>query len=170
MIGSKIDLRFSIEGRSFISEAGLHNIPSGEIFTGPIENSANGWVHFNFPSVRSGNEVQGVRLKFEEGRVVEAVADKGEAFLNTILDTDEGARYLGEFGIGTNSKIEQFTKQILFDEKMGGTIHLAMGMGYPDTGSVNKSAVHWDFICDMRDGGKIFVDDELFYDSGKFLV
>ena len=109
-------------------------------------------------------------MHFEEGKVVKATAEKNEDFLISTIDTDEGARYLGEFAIGTNDGIKRFTKSILFDEKMGGTMHMALGAGYPETGSVNKSSVHWDMICDMRDGGKIWVDDELFYDSGRFLL
>ncbi|MGF1507034.1 MAG: aminopeptidase, partial [Anaerolineae bacterium] len=118
----------------------------------------------------SGREGNGGQIKFEEGRVVEATADKGEDFLLSVLDTDEGSRTLGEFAIGTNRQIQDFTRSILFDEKIGGTVHMAVGAGYPDTGSVNKSAVHWDMICDMRDGGEIIVDGELFYKDGEFQI
>jgi aminopeptidase len=145
-------------------------MPSGEIFTGPVEDSVNGWVRFTYPAIQNGREVSGVELEFEQGQVVKASAKKNEAFLLSMLDTDAGARYLGEFAVGTNNGIDRFTKSILFDEKIGGTIHMAVGAGYPETGSKNKSSIHWDMICDMRDGGKIWVDDELFYDSGRFLV
>jgi len=168
--GPNIDLQLSIAERTFINSDGKHNMPSGEIFTGPVENSANGWVRFSYPAIVSGREVTGIELRFEEGKVVEASAEKNEGFLLTTLDTDDGARYLGEFAVGTNDGIDRFTKSILYDEKIGGTIHMALGRGYPETGSKNVSAIHWDMICDMRDGGKIWVDGELFYDSGKFVI
>lgn len=168
--GPNADLRLSIDGRTFINSDGKRNMPSGEIFTGPVEDSVNGWVRFTYPAIYGGREVDGVELRFENGKVVDASARKNEAFLISVLDTDEGARYLGEFAVGTNNGIDRFTKSILYDEKIGGTIHMAVGRGYPETGSENVSAVHWDMICDMRDGGKIWVDDELFYDSGKFTI
>jgi aminopeptidase len=170
VLGDNADLRLSIEGRTFINSDGVHNMPSGEIFTGPVEDSVEGWVRFTYPAVTSGREVEGVELVFEKGRVVSASATKNEAFLLSTLDTDEGARYLGEWAIGTNSKIQRFTKNILFDEKIGGTIHMAVGSGYPETGSRNKSAIHWDMICDMRGGGTIAADGEVFYRSGEFLI
>jgi aminopeptidase len=166
--GPNIDLRLSIAGRTFVNSDGHHNMPSGEIFTGPVEDSVEGWVRFSYPAVTHGREVEGIELRFERGRVVAASARKNEAFLLSQLDADEGARYLGEWAIGTNDQIDRFVKNILFDEKIGGTIHMAVGAGYPETGSRNKSAVHWDMICDMRHGGQIFVDGELFYDSGRF--
>ncbi len=168
--GPNADLRLSIEGRVFINADGKKNMPSGEIFTGPVEDSVEGWVRFTYPAVTAGREVEGIELTFEKGRVVKASARKNEDYLLKTLDTDEGARYLGEFAIGTNFRINRFIKNILFDEKIGGTIHLALGAGYPETGSRNHSAVHWDMICDMRDGGQILVDGELFYDSGEFKV
>lgn len=168
--GPHVDLTLSIEGRTFINSDGRRNMPSGEIFTGPVEESVNGWVRFTYPAIYSGREVEGVELQFEAGKVVSAHARKNEAFLHSVLDTDPGARYLGEFAIGTNDGINRFTKSILFDEKIGGTIHMAVGAGYPETGSHNRSTVHWDMICDMRDGGQIWVDDALFYDSGRFLI
>lgn len=168
--GTNVDLTLSIAGRSFVNSDGRRNMPCGEIFTGPVEESVNGWVRFTYPAIYSGREVEGVELKFENGRVVQASAQKNETFLHSVLDTDAGARYLGEFAIGTNHNIRQFTRQILFDEKIGGTIHMAVGGGYPETGSKNHSAVHWDMICDMRDGGQIWVDDELFYENGRFLI
>ncbi len=168
--GPHVDMKLSIEGRSFINSDGRKNMPSGEIFTGPVEDSAEGWVHFTYPAVLQGREVTGVELRFEQGRVVEAKAEKNEEFLLSMLDSDPGARYLGEWAIGTNKKIDRFIKNILFDEKIGGTIHMALGAGIPETGSKNKSAIHWDMICDMRDGGQIFVDGELFYDSGEFMI
>lgn len=168
--GPYVDLRLSIAGRSWVNSNGRKNMPSGEIFTGPVEESVQGWVKFSYPAIYAGREVEGIELRFADGRVVAASAQKNEAFLLNTLDTDAGARYLGEFAIGTNNGIKQFTKSILFDEKIGGTIHMAVGNGYPETGSKNKSAIHWDMICDMRDGGKIWVDGDLFYEAGRFLV
>ncbi|MFW5941026.1 MAG: aminopeptidase [Chloroflexota bacterium] len=168
--GPNVDLSLSIEERTFINSDGKRNMPSGEIFTGPVEESVNGWIEFTYPAIYGGREVEGIRLRFEEGQVVEATARKNEAFLLEQLDTDEGSRYVGEFALGTNKGIDRFTKSILFDEKIGGTIHMAVGAGYPETGSKNDSAIHWDMICDMRDGGQIWVDDELFYESGRFLI
>ncbi|NDJ51874.1 MAG: aminopeptidase [Chloroflexi bacterium] len=166
--GENIDLTLSIAGRSFINADGRRNLPDGEIFTGPVEDSVNGWVRFTYPAIYNSREVDGVELTFEEGKVVKATAAKGEDYLNSVLDTDDGARYLGEFAIGTNSHIQQFTRNILFDEKIGGTVHMAVGASYPDTGGKNQSAVHWDMICDMRSGGEIQVDGELFYKDGGF--
>jgi aminopeptidase len=168
--GSNADLTLSVEGRPFINSDGKQNMPSGEVFTGPVEDSAEGWVRFSYPAVNDGYEVEGVELHFEKGKVVRASATKNEEYLLTMLDTDEGSRFLGEFAIGTNEKINRFIKKILFDEKIGGTMHMAIGQGYPITGSVNSSAIHWDFICDMRDGGQIFADGELFYESGEFKI
>ncbi|MEW5957296.1 MAG: aminopeptidase [Chloroflexota bacterium] len=168
--GHNIDLELSIAGRKFINAAGTCNFPDGEIFTGPVEDSANGWVRFTYPAYYRSNEVVGVALTFENGLVTEARAEKNEDFLTGLLDGNTGARRLGEFAIGTNTDIQRFTGSILFDEKIGGTVHLALGQGYPETGSVNTSAVHWDMICDMRDGGEIRVDGELFYENGRFLV
>lgn len=168
--GPHADLTLSIAGRAFINSDGRRNMPSGEIFTGPVEESVNGWVQFTYPAIYQGQEVDGIELRFDAGKVVEATAKKGAATLHSALDTDAGARFLGEFAIGTNDGIDRFTKSILFDEKIGGTFHLAVGAGYPETGSRNRSAIHWDMICDMRDGGQIWVDDELFYDSGRFLL
>ncbi|MEE9513929.1 MAG: aminopeptidase [Anaerolineales bacterium] len=168
--GPNVDLTLSIKDRVFMNSDGVNNMPDGEIDTSPIEDSVEGWIRFTYPAIRQGKEVEGVELKFEKGKVVEASAEKNQDFLISILDTDGGARYLGEFAIGTNKRINRFIKNILFDEKIGGTIHMALGFGYPETGSVNKSAIHWDMICDMRDGGQIFADGELFYESGEFKV
>lgn len=168
--GPNVDLQLSIDGRTFVNANGRNNMPDGEIFTGPVENSVNGWVRFTYPAIHAGREVEGIELWFEQGKVVKATARKNQEFLLSMLDTDAGARYLGEFAIGTNYGIGRFSKSILFDEKIGGTIHMAVGGGYPETGSQNKSAVHWDMICDMRQGGQIWVDGELFYESGQFLL
>ena len=164
------DLTMSVKGRKWINCAGTENFPDGEIFTGPIENSAEGFIRYTYPAVYGGREVEDVRLEFRKGKVVKETASKNQKYLTDMLNMDKGARFIGEFAIGTNYDIKRFSRNTLFDEKIGGTIHMALGNGYPETGSVNKSAVHWDMICEMRDGGKIWVDDELFYDSGRFLI
>jgi len=170
VVGPETDLRLSIAGRTFINSDGKHNMPSGEVFTGPVEDSIEGHVYFSYPAIHQGREVVGVRLWFEGGKVVKATAEKNEDFLLQTLDTDAGSRYVGEFAIGTNKGITQFTRQILFDEKIGGSFHMAVGAGYPETGSKNESAIHWDMICDLRDGGEIWVDDELLYKNGEFVI
>lgn len=164
------DLTLSIEGRKFINSDGKKNMPSGEVFTGPVEDSANGWVAFNYPAIRGGREVEGVRLEFKDGKVTQASAKKNADYLLTQLDSDAGARYLGEFAIGTNYGITRFTKSILYDEKIGGSFHMAVGAGYPETGSVNKSSIHWDFICDIQTDSEIHVDGELLYKDGQFQI
>lgn len=164
------DLTLSIEGRPFVNCACKVNVPDGEVFTSPVENSANGYVHFTYPTLYEGYEVSNVRLEFKDGKAVKASADKNEEFLNKKLDTDPGARFLGEFAIGTNEQIDRFTGQILFDEKIGGSFHMALGHGYPESLTENDSAIHWDMICDLRKGGAITVDGQLFYQNGKFMV
>jgi aminopeptidase len=168
--GPNIDMTLSIAGRTFINSDGRRNMPSGEIFTGPVEDSASGWVRFTYPAIRGGQEVEGVELEFEQGKVVQARANKNQAYLLSQLDSDAGARYLGEFAIGTNYGIQRFTKSILYDEKIGGTLHMALGAGYPETGSANQSSIHWDFICDMRQDSQILVDGQLFYKNGEFQI
>jgi aminopeptidase len=168
--GPNVDLQLSIEGRTFINSDGHHNMPSGEIFTGPVENSVNGWMRFDYPSIVGGRAVKGIELTFENGCVVEAHAEENDELLQAQLNTDSGSRYLGEFAIGTNFGIQRFTGSILFDEKIGGTVHVAIGKGYPETGSKNDSAVHWDMICDMRNDSEMHVDGELFYKNGAFVV
>lgn len=162
-------LTFNIGGRKWINCDGTMNFPDGEIFTSPVEDSMNGHVRFSYPAIFMNREVEDVELTFENGRVVSAKAQKEEAFLNEILNTDEGAKAVGEFAIGTNYNIKRFTKNTLFDEKIGGTIHIAVGSSVGDTGGKNKSAIHWDMICDMHDG-KIFADGELFYKNGKWII
>jgi len=170
LIGPETDLRLSIAGRVFINCDGHENMPDGEVFTGPVEDSVEGHVFFSYPAIYRGREVTGVRLWFEGGRVVKASAEKNEDFLLQTLDTDGGSRRVGEFAIGTNAGITRFTRQILFDEKINGSFHMALGAGYPETGSQNESAIHWDMICDLRDGGEIRVDDELLYEDGRFVI
>lgn len=168
--GQDIDLRLSIEGRTWINSDGRRNFPSGEIFTGPVEDSVNGTIRFSFPVVTAGRQIEDIRLRFENGKVVEASAAKNEEYLIQQLDTDAGSRFLGEFAFGTNFDITTFTRNILFDEKIGGTVHMAVGLGYPETGSKNKSAIHWDMIADLRDGGVVTVDGDPFLKDGVFVV
>jgi aminopeptidase len=154
------DLRLRVDGRTWINSDGKHNMPSGEVFTGPLEDSANGTIRFAIPSSPTGLEVADIRLTFAEGRVVEASAERGDEYLQAALQTDAGARFLGEIGIGTNVGIDRPTGSIMLDEKMAGTVHLALGRSYPVTGGTNQSALHWDMICDLRDGGRLSVDGE----------
>ena len=170
LTGPDTDLKLSIQDRVWINADGRKNFPDGEIFTAPIEDSVEGHISYTFPAVYQGREVDGVRLRFAGGRVVDATAAKNEAFLHQMLDADEGARRVGEFAIGTNPGIQRFSKNILFDEKIGGTVHLALGKGYPDTGSQNDSAIHWDMICDLRQGGSITVDGATFARNGEILI
>jgi aminopeptidase len=154
------DLALDVSGRTWINSDGRRNMPSGEVFTGPVESSAEGRIRFTVPTSPSGVDVAGVELEFREGRVVGARAERGEDFLRAMLATDDGASRLGELGIGTNRGIDRATGEILLDEKIGGTVHLAIGRSYPETGGVNESAVHWDLICDLRDGGRLTADGE----------
>ncbi len=170
LVGPGTDLTFSIEGRPGIKCDGHNNMPDGEVFYAPIENSANGYITYDFPAIRMGKEVNDIRLEFKDGKVVDATASKNEDFLISCLDTDEGARFIGEFGIGVNYGIQKFTKDILFDEKIGGTIHLALGRAYPESGGTNVSAIHWDMIKDLRKDGKIILDGKVVAENGKFLI
>ena len=170
IVAEGTDLRLGIAGRHFIPCDGEHNMPDGEFFTGPIEDSVEGEVSFHLPATIGGREVAGVRLRFEAGKVVDATAERGEEYLISMLDTDEGARRLGELGIGTNFGIEHGTRSILLDEKIGGTIHLAVGASYPESGGTNESAVHTDLVCDLRRGGRLEVDGEVLQQDGAFAV
>ncbi len=164
------DITLGVAGRTWVPCVGDRNMPDGEFFTGPVEDSVEGEISFSFPAVYGGREVAGVRLRFEAGKVVDASAERGEEFLHEMLDTDDGARRLGELGIGTNYGITDATREILLDEKIGGSVHMAIGMSYPETGGTNSSAVHWDMVCDLRQGGSITVDGEQLQKDGKFLV
>ena len=169
MKGENVDLNLSIEGRTFLSSAGNQNFPDGEIYTSPVEESVNGWARFSYPAIFDGNEVEDIELWFEDGKVIKEKAGKNQDLLTSLLDTDPGSRYLGEWGIGTNYGITRFTKNMLFDEKMGGTIHLALGLGFPEAGGSNESGLHWDMLCDMTDS-EINVDGDLFYKDGKMVI
>jgi aminopeptidase len=164
------DIRLGIAGRKFIPCDGRNNMPDGEFFTGPVEDSVEGEVSFHLPAVIGGREVSGVKLRFEAGKVVEASADRGEEYLIKLLDTDEGARRLGELGIGTNYGIDRGTREVLLDEKIGGTVHMAVGRSYPESGGENESAVHTDLVCDLRLGGKLEADGVVMQEDGRFVV
>ena len=168
--GPDTDLRLSVEGRTWMNADGKRNFPDGEIFTAPVEDSVEGTIRYSFPAIHGGREVEDVRLWFEGGKVVKATAGRNKEFLQQMLQSDEGAVRIGEFAFGTNFGIDRFTRNILFDEKIGGTIHIALGAGYPETGSKNESAIHWDMICDLREGGQVTVDGEPFLKDGKFVV
>ena len=164
------DLHLGIADRTFMPADGKENFPDGEIFTGPIESETRGHIAFSFPAIYGGQVVDGIRFEFEGGRVVHASAEKNEAYLLEMLDTDPGARVLGELGIGTNYGIDTYMGETLLDEKIGGTVHLAIGASYPETGGVNESAIHWDMVCDLRRGGRITVDGDVLLEDGRFLV
>jgi len=156
--GERTDLTLSVAGRTWVNSDGRRNMPSGEVFTGPVETSAEGRIRFAIPTSPRGVEVSGIELEFREGRVVAARADRGDEVLQAMLATDDGARVLGEIGIGTNFGVDRVIGSTLVDEKMGGTVHLALGRSYPETGGTNESAIHWDMICDLREGGRLSAD------------
>jgi aminopeptidase len=168
--GDGTDIKLGIEDRPFETAAGDYNLPDGEVFTGPVEDQTQGVVTFTYPAMEAGRRVEGIRLEFDQGRVVKARAQTNEDFLIATLDTDPGARVLGELGIGTNYGISAFTGSALLDEKIGGTIHLALGASYPETGGRNQSAIHWDMVCDLRKGGRITVDGQPLMEDGQLLV
>lgn len=163
------DLTLRTEGRTWINCAGKMNFPDGEVFTGPIEDSVNGHIKFSYPGIFSGKEIEDIELTFKDGKVINAKAKVGQNLLDAMLETDGGARYVGEFAVGTNMGIDTFTKNMLFDEKMGGTIHLALGASIAKSGGKNISGIHWDMLCDME-GGEIFADGELIYKDRKFII
>ncbi len=173
IVGPDTDLRLSVTGRTFRNSDGQRNFPSGEFFTSPIEDSAEGTIRYTIPSSVNGHFVSDIRLRFERGRVVEASAEQGGEFLREMLAMDEGASRLGEFAFGNNLGIQRPTRNILFDEKIGGTVHLALGASYAECGGKNESALHWDMICDLRaaaGGGEVYVDDTLFLKDGKLML
>lgn len=170
VVAEDTDLTMMVEGRHWINCDGEENFPDGEIFTSPLENSAEGVVRYTFPVIYRKREATDVRLRFKSGKVVEAKAAKGEDYLHSMLDIDEGARRIGEFSFGTNYEIEQFTKNTLFDEKIGGTIHIALGASLPESGGENVSALHWDMVCDLRKDGEVYGDEKLIYKQGRFLI
>ena len=164
------DLKLNVKGRKWINCAGTENFPDGEVFTSPVENSAEGYIRYSFPAVYGGREVEDVRLEFKKGKVVAESAGKNQDYLTAMLNMDKGARFLGEFAIGTNYQIKRFSKNILFDEKIGGTCHLAVGQGIPETGGKNQSGLHWDMVCDLKKNSQITADGKVIYKNGKFTI
>ncbi|MFX1337149.1 MAG: aminopeptidase [Promethearchaeota archaeon] len=169
IVGEGTDIKMSVKGRKWENCNGKKNLPDGEIFTGPVENSINGQISFSFPGIYQSREIEGIVLKFKNGKVIKGTAKKGQELLETILKIP-GAERVGELAFATNYNMKKFVKNMLFDEKIGGTIHMALGNGWPETGSENRSAIHWDCLCDMREEGQIFADGNLIYEKGKFLV
>jgi aminopeptidase len=170
ILGPDTDLRVGVEGRSWLAADGRYNLPDGEVFTSPLETETEGEIRYTFPAVYHGREVEDVRLRFEGGRVVEAEAARGDDYLQSLLEMDAGARVLGEVAFGLNYEIDRFTRNILFDEKIGGTMHLALGSGFPQSGGRNTSGLHWDMICDLRREGEVHADGELIWKNGRFLA
>ena len=168
--GHNVDLKFQVKGRKWISCHGTENFPDGEIFTCPLEDSMQGFVNYSFPAHYDGRAVENVRLEFKDGRVVKESADKNLDFLRTMLNVDKGGRRVGEFAIGTNYQIKRSTGNTLFDEKIGGTCHLAVGASIPEAGGTNQSAIHWDMVCDLKKDGEIEADGKVIYRKGKFLI
>src|SRR5436190_1511552 len=169
IVADGTDLRLSTEGRTWISSKGRENFPDGEVFTGPVETSVEGQIRFSYPAIFNGREVEDVRLRFEGGEVVEATATRGQEFLREMIAMDDGARGVGEFAFGLNDAITTFTRDKLYDDKIGGTVHLALGTAYPETGGLNRSALHWDMVCDLRSGSEVYADGEVVYRDGRFL-
>lgn len=169
IVSEGTDIMIGIKGRKWINCDGKQNFPDGEIFTSPLENNINGYITFSFPGIFAGRQIEGIKLEVKDGKVINATAKKGEELLKSLLETDEGSSFFGEVAIGTNYGIKDFTSNMLFDEKIGGTVHMAIGDSMPEAGGKNKSSLHWDMLCDMRNGGKIYADGELFYENGKFI-
>jgi aminopeptidase len=169
IVAEGTDLRLGVGGRTWVASRGTHNFPDGEVFTGPVETSVQGEIAFTFPAGFQGRVVEGVRLRFDRGEVVAAEAECGQAFLEEMLGLDPGARRVGEFAFGMNDAVGGFTLNTLFDEKIGGTVHLALGKSYPETGGRNESALHWDLVCDLRERSEVYADGELVYRDGCFL-
>jgi aminopeptidase len=169
VVADGTDLTLGIGGRTWVRASGEENFPDGEVYTAPLETSVDGQIRFTYPAVFQGREVDDVRLRFEGGEVVEATAERGEEFLHEMIAIDDGARRAGEFAFGLNDAVTKFTRNILFDEKIGGTVHVALGTAYPESGGVNRSALHWDMICDLRAGSEVYADGELVYRDGRFL-
>ena len=168
IVGEDTDLKLGVEGRTWIRSKGLRNFPDGEVFTGPQETSVEGTIRYSFPAMMRGRQADDVRLRFEGGEVVEATAKRGQDFLRELVGMDDGARRVGEFAFGLNESISEYTGNLLLDEKIGGTVHLALGRSVPGTGGTNESGLHWDMVCDLRDGGEVYADGELVYRDGAF--
>jgi aminopeptidase len=169
IVGQDTDLRLNVDGRRWLAADGRLNMPDGEIFTSPVETQTEGEIRFSFPAIFHGRGVEDVRLRFEGGRVVAAEARAGQDYLESLLDMDDGARILGELAFGMNYEVDRFSRDILFDEKIGGTMHLALGSSFKQLGGQNESGLHWDMICDLRADGEVYADGELVWKSGRFL-
>ena len=170
IVSDDTDLSLSTKGRKYLIDDGHINMPGGEVYTAPIDDSAEGYISFEFPAVFAGQFVEGIKLSFSRGEVVEAKADKNEALLHELIEMDEGAKRIGEFGVGTNYGISRYCYDLLFDEKIGGTAHIALGRAYPECGGINKSAFHWDLIKDLRSQGVLYLDGEKMIEKGEFLI
>jgi aminopeptidase len=170
IVGPDTDLRVVVEGRPWLPSDGRHNMPDGEVFTSPVETGTEGDIYFAFPSIFQGQEVENVRLRFQDGRVVHAEATSGEDYLRALIETDEGSAVLGEVAFGLNYEIDRFTRDILFDEKIGGTMHIALGGGFDEAKTQNKSDMHWDLICDLREEGEVYADGDLIWKAGSFIA
>jgi len=169
ILGPDTDLRVGVAGRTWMAADGKFNLPDGEVFTSPVETETRGEIRYTFPAIFHGREVEDIRLRFDNGRVVQGEASRGDAYLQRLLDLDAGARFLGEVAFGLNYEIDRFTRNILLDEKIGGTLHLALGAGFAQAGGKNSSALHWDMICDLREEGEVYADGELVWRAGAFL-
>lgn len=169
IISKGTDIKVNVSGRKWINCDGKENFPDGEIFTSPVESGVDGYITFSFPGIYMGREIEEIKLTVKDGKVIESSAKKGEKLLKTLLEFDDGSYRFGEVAIGTNYNIKKFTKNMLFDEKIGGTIHMAIGDSMPEAGGKNRSNIHWDMLCDMREEGKIYADGELFYQNGNFI-
>jgi aminopeptidase len=169
VVAEDTDLTLGVAGRSWIRSNGTSNLPDGEVFTGPVETSVEGTIRFTFPATIRGRQAEDVRLRFQRGEVVEARAARGEDFLRELIGMDDGARRVGEFAFGLNDAVTDYTGSLLIDEKLGGSIHLALGRSVPGTGGENVSALHWDMVCDLRSGGEVHADGDLVYRDGRFL-
>ncbi len=170
IVGEDTDLTLGVEGRTWRAAYGLQNMPDGEVYTSPIETAVEGTIRFGFPAVFEGREIDDLRLRFEGGRVAGAEAAGGLGYLEALLDMDDGARGIGEVAFGLNYEIDRFTRNILFDEKIGGTMHIALGMGFAELGGLNRSTLHLDLICDLRDEGEVYADGELIWRAGHFVA
>jgi aminopeptidase len=168
IVGPGTDLKLGVDGRRWQAADGRYNMPDGEVYTSPVETATEGEISFDFPALSHGHELTGIRLRFESGAVVEAEADRGSEYLDALLALDDGARRLGEVAFGLNYEIDRFTQNTLFDEKIGGTMHVALGSAFEDLGGLNKSSLHWDLVCDLREDGEVYADGELVWRAGRF--
>jgi aminopeptidase len=168
VVGKNTDLSFSVEGRTWMAADGKLNMPDGEIATAPDESTLDGYISFELPGVLGGRLVDDIYLSWDQGELVEATASSNKDFFHRVINTDPGASLLGEFAMGTNPGVDRFCKDILIDEKIGGTIHVALGRAYPESGGTNESAIHWDIVKDIREEGAVYVDGKVVLQGGEF--